>query len=348
MESHRERSAASCSWTSDPTVSARWRRASSRLAAWVDVWGELDRLAPRAAPCSQPVEWRLWRAGERAKFGACEAHFHDVNHALGWPAENERARETAWDWYQRFRAMRRPDRPRRKRPRTTSRLGGPSRILAIIARSIPAGTKLDPAVAASLAAALWPPRDPDTRGALRRLARGRGCPMERVFVETIEGALAMTLASADAPQRIRLGRRWLREWIGTEEGEVIVPPPPEPSMIVPRRDAEHWERWFRKELYAQCRAALVEPRRVPTAPTPPVELEVAPTWGDDAALLEDEAGERSDALALLGDASPRQREIAALLAEGYSCAEAARELGLSPATVRVQKMRLKKKLAASL
>jgi DNA-binding CsgD family transcriptional regulator len=78
----------------------------------------------------------------------------------------------------------------------------------------------------------------------------------------------------------------------------------------------------------------------------PLEDQVDHSESSDplAALLDQvEDAERKERLGrLLEDATPRQRQLLGLIAEGHTAASAARELGISPNTAHVQLHRLRK------
>jgi len=190
-------------------------------------------------------------------------------------------------------------------------------------------------------------------------------PVSDVMDEILAEALLLVLDTRDRVRRIRVGSStgsfFLREDDGTPVGvrPNDLPYSADPDVASGARGlfAESpYLYWLRREVQKAAVAILLGDPYPATdgdddAWGGPLDL-----LGDDDAVLADDT---ADPLALLLDrdppledprllavlerATPRQRELLALLVEGGTAAEAARELGMAESTARVQLKRLRDK-----
>ena len=186
------------------------------------------------------------------------------------------------------------------------------------------------------------------RDALWARAREEKTPPAKVKHRELRAAVVLVLGAAARPQYHRFGRQW---HVGADRRK---------ALLVPQ-DLHLdglWE-WFLDEVPKAAEAALLDrpypatgdvfdrdPRNGDRRILPlGSNLRADPTEDPLHALLErEQRGE--DVARLLGAlevASPRQRELLALIGAGLSAAEAGRRLGMSPETARQHLHRLRQK-----
>jgi DNA-binding CsgD family transcriptional regulator len=156
--------------------------------------------------------------------------------------------------------------------------------------------------------------------------------------------LLLALGDTDRPQTHRFGREWLK----SEDGKRATVAPDDLTM-------DYFWDWLFDEAINRAEAALLdEPYPRPSSDAmergarDESEVDIL-TLRDDRAdplllLLEDEE-RREDAkrlLSVLERATGQQRQLLALIAQGRSLSEAAKDLGIKPATARVQMHRLRR------
>lgn len=194
----------------------------------------------------------------------------------------------------------------------------------------------------------WAPHGA-ARAALAARARDEQASPAEIKRRELRAAVVLVVGAVEEPQYHRFGNRWL------------VGPDGRKDLVRPYHDLDLdllWE-WFLDEVPKAAEAALLD-RPYPATGDPWERGLVAPVDPSDGGigdplgaaeadplhlLLERER--RSDdakrLLALVEQASPRQRELLALLWEGFEVPEAARRLGMAPATARQQLLRLRRK-----
>lgn len=212
------------------------------------------------------------------------------------------------------------------------------------------GPKLELALA-SLTAELfdsWRVEDPAVVRALAARARDEDRSRRSVKQEVLMVGLFLAMAEGMRHQRMRFGRRWL---VG-DTGRPALKRPLDLSGY-------GFERWLRKEAINAAEAHLLDQPYptagadaldlaclVPDGPSFALDTAVATPIEEDplaAILAQESASEAGRQLAeVLGVASPRQQQLARLICGGLNLKEAARTLGIAPATARVQWHRLRK------
>jgi DNA-binding CsgD family transcriptional regulator len=197
----------------------------------------------------------------------------------------------------------------------------------------------------------WYPRKRAVQRALAQQATAEQTSVAQICHRELCAAVLLVLDDKDYPKTHRFGK----DWVTGEDGRKVAVAPTELPMDF------FWD-WFFTEVPKAAEASILG------RPYPPVtgdamvrakdgvplcqSLNVGrhdPTDADGdplLALLETErrAEEHSRLLAALQVASPRQRQLLALLAAGFTEAEAARRLGIKPATARAQLARLRRKV----
>ena len=195
----------------------------------------------------------------------------------------------------------------------------------------------------------WVPR-PAAWNALVKRARRESTSVDTIKRQELQAAIVIVLGAVDQPHYYRFGREWLK---GDDGHKVAVTPL---HLELDRI----WE-WFYNEVRKAAEAALLE------VPYPHVTRDVFHRKGSDGQrvclpfdqvllpeptndpliLLLDRERRTEDEerlLAVLKRASPGQRQLLALIAEGNTEAAAAQILGIAPSTARVQLYRLRKKV----
>jgi DNA-binding CsgD family transcriptional regulator len=194
----------------------------------------------------------------------------------------------------------------------------------------------------------WLPRGAAWQVLLER-ARNEGTSVGRIKLQELRTAVVLVLGNLDQAQYHRFGRHWMRG----EDGRKVAVAPNDLEMDL------LWE-WFFDEVPKAAEAALLE-RPYPATADPldrsghqgsclrlsaDDELLIDPAADPLAVLLDQEQRTEDERrlLVALESASPRQRDLLALIASGETVAGAARRLGMAPATARVQLSRLRKKV----
>lgn len=203
-------------------------------------------------------------------------------------------------------------------------------------------TKGDSAALERLARRLrWAPRDPRAQEAMR--ARIAEMGRERAHLVTFGPALLLAVARMQEPQRMRFGRDYL---VGDDD---------QPVMMEPMHLPIPWFwRWLRKETINAIEADLLLCLPYPADPdacdSPADGIDLSLLAADEpgpeeALLLAEVTAERERMLAHLAErCTPAERRLLTALANGApSLAEAARALGISPATARVQYSNIRRK-----
>lgn len=202
-------------------------------------------------------------------------------------------------------------------------------------------TKGDSAALERLAHRLrWAPRDPRAREAMR--ARVAEMGREQAHLTTFGPALLLAVARMQEPQRMRFGR----DYLVTDNGQ--------PVMMVPMHLPMPWFwRWLRKETINAIEADLLclpYPADPDACDLPADGVDLSLLAADEldpegALLLAEVTAERERMLALLAErCTPAERRLLAALQDGGpSLAEAARALGTSSATARVQYSNIRRK-----
>ncbi|MDP9365361.1 MAG: hypothetical protein M3Q10_14240 [Chloroflexota bacterium] len=196
----------------------------------------------------------------------------------------------------------------------------------------------------------WLPRNWEVRANLGERARVDGVSVRTVMDQELRAAVVLVLGTTGRPQRHRFGRNWLKD----DGGRTVEVAP----------DDLEWElfwAWFRAEVIEAAEAAVLD-RPFPAAGDVldrrgrdgrPLRARLDdcgqpadPTDDPLLVLLDGERRAEEDGrmLAALSAASPRQRQLLALIGTGASEAEAARRLGMAPATARHHLHRLRQKL----
>lgn len=203
---------------------------------------------------------------------------------------------------------------------------------------------------------------------LHARAAAEGRSPKQVIEEILEEAVLLVLSDRERERRIRVGSGKnsfsIRE---TEGAEAKVSPADLPYSADPestgstntRFDESPYLYWFYREVQKAATAILLD------QPYPPTD-ETRDTWQPDEPQPDSEpfrAVESDDdpfqrllesahyseparrLMRAIDQSSPRQQEILRLLAKTGSIAQAAREIGISESTARVQLMRLRKKIA---
>ncbi len=200
-------------------------------------------------------------------------------------------------------------------------------------------TKADPAALERLARRLrWAPRDPRAQEAMR--ARVAEMGREQAHLTTFGPAMLLAVARMQEPQRIRFGREYL---VG-DDGQ--------PVMMAPMHLPMPWFwRWLRKETINAMEADLLERPYLAesegeeVSDIDPEQLATEAPDPEEALLLAEVAAERERILtSLVERCTPAERRLLAALLDGApSLAEAARTLGILPATARVQHSNIRRK-----
>jgi DNA-binding CsgD family transcriptional regulator len=195
----------------------------------------------------------------------------------------------------------------------------------------------------------WAPR-PAAWDALVKRARRESTSVDTIKRQELQAAIVIVLGAVDQPHYYRFGREWLK---GDDGHKVAVTPL---HLELDRI----WE-WFYNEVRKAAEAALLE------VPYPHVTRDVfhrkdsdgrriclpfdqvlLPEPANDPLILlldrERRTEDEERLLAVLKRASPGQRQLLALIAEGNTEAAAAQILGIAPSTARVQLYRLRKKV----
>lgn len=195
-------------------------------------------------------------------------------------------------------------------------------------------------------------RRPQAARVLREVAAAREIPSSRlVRTEFFPEAALLAIREAGTPQRMRLGQ----QWITNAQGKVRIEAP------VKALSSATFARWWFAQVYAAANAIVLGeayPRLVSqtarVALYDPQDLEAlvqqeSPSAQESAmlaTLLHDEDPEPAAQLqAVLDIASPRERELLTLLAQGRSRNEAAHAMSISRSTVDVLMHRIRKKAA---
>lgn len=195
----------------------------------------------------------------------------------------------------------------------------------------------------------WAVRSPAIKRALSRRAASDGTTVTAVKREELYSAILLVLGTTQRPQFHRFGRQWLKD----ANGRRIAVAPDD-------LEGDRFWAWFRAEVIEAAESAVLE-RPFPTVGDTdiwerrrhggspvrvPLDTEKDNSADPLAILLEreDRAETSARLLAALKLASPRQRQLLALIASGASEADAARRLGIAPATARVQLARLRRKV----
>lgn len=197
------------------------------------------------------------------------------------------------------------------------------------------------------------PRNPAARRALAARADEEGTSPPAVLRRETRAAVLLVLSQRDRPQRHRFGRAWVLDI----DGKVAV---------VPINDLPatwFWD-WLRREVPKAVAASLLERpyppvdgdpwSRAPLGGVPAVvSLDAQPpslvdVTGDplEVLLVADRQREAACQLRRILDlATPRQREVLIMLATGVPLPDAARRLGMAPATARAHLHNLRRKVA---
>lgn len=194
----------------------------------------------------------------------------------------------------------------------------------------------------------WAPRGAAKRALWARSRHEEVSPVE-IKRRELRAAVFLVLGDVEAPQYHRFGTRWL---VGQDGRRHLVRPYHDLDLDL------LWE-WFFDEVVKAAEAALLE-RPYPATGDPLEPDKDAPgrivaidgnrvidPAGDPLLLLLEHERQSEDAARLLGAlraASPRQRELLALIGAGDSPTEAGRRLGMAPGTARAQLHRLRQKL----
>jgi DNA-binding CsgD family transcriptional regulator len=173
---------------------------------------------------------------------------------------------------------------------------------------------------AGLDASLGPrPGLAGSRGLWRRwcqLARAGGHDPRRLVKQLAREAAWQALLKAGEPRYVRIGLRWIRDRDGRRRR--VAP------IDLPFRE---FRRWWRAETYRRLRA-LVKIEEPPPRVSPPTRRQ--PT-------------RRAPAPSVSAARTPRQRHILMLARRGWTAPQIAAALSLSPATVRVHLLRLRRR-----
>ena len=207
----------------------------------------------------------------------------------------------------------------------------------------------------------WRIRNPQVWQAIVTRAREEQTSVRSVKHRELCAAILLVLESRDVPQTLRFGRNWLTDDDGRK------------TALPPHELATRWFwQWLCNRAIAMAEAAVLER---PFPATEDVLDRPRRNGRPESVILLDAGWERTDggeALALLlvdeSDpltvliaqhehdedaarlravlevATPRQRQLLALIGAGHSEAAAARQLGLAPSTARVQLLHLRQKV----
>ncbi len=194
----------------------------------------------------------------------------------------------------------------------------------------------------------WAPRSGVKRALWARARHDEVSPAE-IKRRELRAAVFLVLGDVEAPQYHRFGTRWL---VGQDGRRHLVRPYHDLDLDL------FWE-WFFDEVVKAAEAALLErpypatgdrlePNKDAAGRIVAIEgSRVIDPAGDPLLLLLEREQQSEDAARLLGAlqaASPRQRELLALIGAGDSPTEAGRRLGMAPGTARAQLHRLRQKL----
>jgi DNA-binding CsgD family transcriptional regulator len=211
----------------------------------------------------------------------------------------------------------------------------------------------------------WVPRGLLLWRALRQRAERERISVEELKHRELCAALLLVLATDDQAQRIRIGRQWFTD----ENGHI------EPVVPLDLDFDQYWQ-WLRNKAIATAEDSILDcpargpwrardvldPPSSPNQPSPIVRIDAGPDrWNqNDLAdpadvdpllwlLAHEQQVERAALLrSLVQIATPRQRQLLALLHEGLNTADAARLLGIEPETARTQLKRLRDKARQTL
>ncbi len=193
------------------------------------------------------------------------------------------------------------------------------------------------------------------KAALPRRSRELGVSPRELLRHELQAAFLLVLGTRGQPQTIRFDR----EWVVDERGKRVPVPPDE-------LEAAWYHRWFRIAVVRTVERSLAE--RTDRVPTPEAEaaerierrsVRLPEGWederpaapDDDPLVLLVEGVEREEArqrLAVcLNAATPKQREVLTLLAQGLTYGEVAARLGTTQGNVRTQLTLLRKRLKAA-
>jgi len=213
------------------------------------------------------------------------------------------------------------------------------------------------AVDRTVARISWHPHRPRVRRALALRAAVEERDVESVKRQELRAAVFLVMGEGSHPQIHRFGQRWPTDEHGRRQ------------PVVPERLplALFWQ-WFQDEARKAAEASATGQAYPPAASTTEVrswsprlvayeddDCDADPSSAPDPldALLDQERRRdiATDWQALLARATPRQRQLLRTLAEADATeptlADAARQLGLAPSTVRMQWKRLVDRVRSS-
>jgi DNA-binding CsgD family transcriptional regulator len=207
----------------------------------------------------------------------------------------------------------------------------------------------------------WRIRNPQVRQAIVTRAREEQTSVPSIMHRELWAAVLLVLETRDVPQTLRFGHNWVTDDDGCK------------TALPPHELATRWFwQWLCNKAIAMAEAAVLE-RPFPASqdvldrsrrngqPGSVISLDAERERTDGAEALDLLLVDESDPLttligkheqdedaarlrAVLEVASPRQRELLALIGAGLSEAAAARQLGMATATARVQLHRLRQKV----
>ncbi len=188
----------------------------------------------------------------------------------------------------------------------------------------------------------WKVHDPAVGRELVRRAAAEGVDVDTIKRQTLFEAVWLVLGASTHAQHHRFGRAWFTGADGRKATLV-------PYELRGRQRHLFWK-WFTDEVPKAAEAILLDrPYPSPKSRDPfdtarcfvPEDIDGLedkdPLGNDPLLLLIDDERRREDVArldVLLAQATPRQRQLLALIAKGASLADAARTLGIAPATAR--------------
>jgi DNA-binding CsgD family transcriptional regulator len=207
----------------------------------------------------------------------------------------------------------------------------------------------------------WRIHNPRVWRAIRTRAEADQTSDRAIKHRELCAAILLALETRDVPQTLRFGREWVTDAAGRKD------------PLPPHELATRWFwQWLCNRAIAMAEAAVLErpfpatedvldrPRRN-GRPESVISLDAGWERTDGGEALDLLLVDESDPLtvliaqhehdedaarlrAVLEVATPRQRQLLALIGAGHSEAAAARQLGLAPSTARVQLLRLRQKV----
>jgi len=211
----------------------------------------------------------------------------------------------------------------------------------------------------------WNDREQRAWRELRDRPEAEERPVSQVKRELLEEAVVLVLGDRDRPRQVRIGSNrgafYLRDDddAPTQVRPLDLPYSADPDVAGGAKglfSESPYLHWFRREVQTAATAILLgEPYPAhDDAPDDAWEQQHGVIQDGDPSLVDEESdplvgllsGEqhREDAqrlLSVLDRATPRQFQLLSLIAEGATTAEAARVLGISTSTARVQLKRLR-------